>query len=66
MMCPLQTITESAYCKYYYPEKFDFFAQLARDTEQEHNISVWQGNKKYNTDYRITRINKIIESGCFE
>ena len=51
MYCPMQTMMEKAYLCKYYPEEFQFFMNLAKETEKK-GFSVW-GSKKYDTEYQI-------------
>lgn len=58
MWCPLMSIKESAYLAVFYPEQYETVMNAAREREKVlsekygHQRSVWQGNGKYNTDYR--------------
>ena len=51
MYCPCQSMIQKAYWCKYYPEEFQFFMNLAKETEKR-GVSVW-GSKKYDTDYQI-------------
>ena len=71
MGCPLSSRIELAYFRKYYPVLFYEYMTLAIKTENEHNISVWQGNRKYNTKYVIKnvenkylpKLNEVIKNG---
>lgn len=66
MGCPMSSINELVYLKKYYPDKFDYFMNLALNTEKNLAIklnkpySLWGSNPKYDTNYRINRVNQII------
>lgn len=67
MGCPMSSIKNLVYLKTHYPEYFDYFMSKATETEQMREktlgrpFSVWNANPKYNTDYKIRRVNEIIE-----
>lgn len=64
MFCPMASLTDHAYLAIHYPDHYRAMMELARQTETQLTIkfgkpiSVWQGNPKYNTDYRDHIINK--------
>lgn len=67
MCCPMSDLKNLVYTKKYYPEHFDYFMEKARQTEvvREKELgkpfSVWASDPKYNTDYKVRRVNQIIE-----
>lgn len=56
MYCPMQDMNNTKYNSIYYPEEYAWYMNLAQRSEQIYGNSVWQGNPKYNTEYRINRI----------
>ena len=66
MGCPMSSMNDFVYLKEHYPEQFDYFMGLAKETEEirgamlGRQFSVW-GPPKYDTDYKIKRVNEIIE-----
>lgn len=62
MKCPLQSMKNSAYIRKYYPEEYLEMMKQAQATEKQREqelgrpFSVWSSNPKYNTEYRIKRI----------
>ena len=77
MMCPMQTMKESAYILYKYPEIYNKMIKLAKKTELDYytktgrTMSVWNGHAKYDTEYRdkivkekwLPRLRKELENG---
>lgn len=67
MFCPLSSMTENAYLKVFYPEQYNFLMKTAKETEKlleikmKKPVSVWNGNAKYNTEYRMNRISEKYE-----
>lgn len=67
MYCPNSSLSCHAYLLKYYPENYAYMMTKAAETERElekkcgHAVSVWQGNPKYNTEYR----DKIIRTKWF-
>lgn len=67
MWCPLQSYGASAYTREKYPEEWAKIAAAARKRERElseqygHQVSVWDGRGKYDTDYREAKLDKIAE-----
>ena len=65
MGCPMSTLKEGVYLKRYYPKEFNYFYKKMIETEKKvskekgQKFSIW-GNSKYDTEYRIKRINNII------
>lgn len=64
MYCPMSSYKNLAYLKVFYPDKFNEFMKMAKDTEalREKELgrpfSIWQSNPKYNTDYIIKRLDE--------
>lgn len=62
MYCPMTSMKNTAYLKYYYPDHYDKLIKLASDTEKMREqtlgrpFSVWSSNPKYNTKYRDDRV----------
>lgn len=62
MFCPMASMSNHAYLLYYYPEQYERMIELATDTERAlfeklgRKVSVWQGNAKYDTEYRDKQI----------
>lgn len=62
MCCPLASMNSSAYLRYFYPDEFSKNMELAKRTETMRceqlgrPFSVWSSNPKYNTEYRIKRV----------
>lgn len=62
MFCVMSSMSEQAYLLFYYPEKYFELMRLAKQTEFEVNVktgraySIWSSNSKYNTEYRMKRI----------
>lgn len=58
MICPMQSLKESAYLLKYYPEIWHNMMDLAEKSEiyyekkNNKKFSMWCGNPKYNTEYR--------------
>ena len=58
MICPMQSLKESAYLLKYYPEIWHNMMDLAEKSENQYEsknnkkFSMWCGNPKYNTEYR--------------
>lgn len=69
MYCPLQDMKNSLYLRKYYPEQYFYMMKLAKETEYKVSLklkkpfSVWSTNSKYNTNYRMTRIENMFISG---
>lgn len=72
MCCPLSRLESLAYAKQYYPEEYERLMDLAAQTEKEleerrgRPVSMWDGNPKYNTEYKRARIEKYISNKEFE
>lgn len=66
MACPMSDFKNLVYLKKYYPAQFDYFMEKATFTERERErelgrpFSVWASDPKYNTDYKVRRVNEII------
>lgn len=64
MKCPLQSMNITGYIKKYYPKAYYEMMEEARQTEIQREkelgkpFSVWQSNPKYNTVYRMKRIDE--------
>ena len=62
----MASLTELVYLKKYYPEQFGYFLGKAAETEKQRAkelgrpFSVWSSKPKYNTAYKIRRVNEII------
>ena len=65
MYCPMCSMRNMAYLAKYYPENYQEFITLAKDTEilRERELgrpfSIFASNPKYNTEYRDKRIKEI-------
>lgn len=65
MYCPLQSMKNTLYLRKFYPEQYNIMMTLARNTEiqREYELgrpfSIWQSNPKYNTEYRMKRIEEL-------
>lgn len=63
--CPLQDMNNSKYNSVFYPELYNEYMTQALQSEKEISLktgkphSVWQGNAKYNTQYRLERVAKM-------
>lgn len=72
MYCPLQSLKESAYLRKYYPDNYNYMMKLAKETEEKiekelgRPFSIWQSNPKYNTEYRMKRIEEMIKEEQYE
>ena len=67
MCCPLSSLENLAYTKKYYPNEYNYFMSLALKHEKEmakryerDKFSVWSSNPKYDTEYRMKRVDEII------
>ena len=67
MCCPLSCLENLAYTKKYYPDEYEYFMTLALNHEKEmakrygrDKFSVWSSNPKYDTAYRMKRVDEII------
>ena len=67
MCCPMASLDNLVYAKSNYPEQYDHFMHLAQMTEEKlgeqlgRAFSVWSSNAKYNTAYKMRRVDQIIE-----
>lgn len=65
MLCPMQTMSNSAYILKYYPKQYEEMITLAKTTESKREselgkpFSVWSSNPKYNTEYRDKRVREV-------
>ena len=69
MCCPLSSTEGLVYTKKYYPDQYDYLMGLALKHEKEmakkygrEQFSVWQSNPKYDTEYRMKRVDEIINN----
>lgn len=67
MCCPLSSLENLAYTKKYYPNEYNYFMSLALKHEKEmadryerEKFSVWSSNPKYDTEYRMARVDEIL------
>lgn len=66
MYCPLQSMKNTLYLRKYYPDNYYYMMNLARETEKKRELelgrpfSVWQSNPKYDTVYRMKRIEELL------
>ena len=66
MCCPLASIDNLVYTKKYYPKEYERLMNLALETEKQFYketgkmVSRWSSNPKYNTEYRMKRVDDII------
>lgn len=65
MYCPCATINELAYLKHYYPDKYNYFMneciifeEFIKNKKKVEKWAYWSSNPKYNTQYRMERVNK--------
>lgn len=64
--CPMASLKSLAYTKKYYPEEYEHYMKLALETEKMRErelgrpFSVWASNPKYNTEYRMRRVDELI------
>lgn len=67
-MCPMASIANDKYLYQFYPELFWQKMRMAKKTENERSeqlgraFSVWRGNPKYDTTYRVMRILELVEA----
>lgn len=65
MYCPLMALKNFKYLKDYYPEQFSNLIYYANKTEVQRSkelgrkFSVWSSNPKYDTIYRLKRVNNM-------
>lgn len=65
MLCPMMSMTNSAYLLKYYPDQYDHMMKLVRETEQKREVelgkpfAVFSGNPKYNAEYRDKRVREV-------
>lgn len=66
MCCPLASIDNLVYTKKYYPNEYNYYMNLALQTEKDiylktgKHVSRWSSNPKYDTAYRMKRVDEII------
>lgn len=66
MCCPLASIDNLVYTKKYYPKEYDVLMSLALQTETKiynetgKRVSRWSSNPKYDTAYRMKRVDEEI------
>jgi len=65
MLCPMQSMLNSAYLLKYYPKQYEEMITMTKETEQLRErelgrpFSVWGSNPKYNTEYRDKRVREV-------
>lgn len=52
MCCPMSSKTELAYLLKYYPNEYEKYMELAKNSEKERNYLVFCGDKRYNAEYQ--------------
>ena len=63
--CPMADLKKEVYNYLYYRPQWDTYMRLALESEKEieekygHPYSIWQGNPKYNTEYRMKRVEEL-------
>lgn len=64
--CPMSSIDNLVYTKVYYPQEYKKYMSLALETEKAleeklgRKFSVWASDPKYNTEYKMRRVEEII------
>ncbi len=65
MWCPMSSMQNQAYLLKYYPAHYEQMILLAKDTEKVREetlgrkFSIWNGNPKYDTEYRDKRVREV-------
>lgn len=71
MFCPLQSMKNTLYLRRFYPDEYFKMMAMCIDTELYRSkelgkpFSVWQSNSKYDTKYRMKKIEDLYKSGYF-
>lgn len=64
--CPMASLDNLVYAKTHYPQLYEHYMTLAKETEDRmsellgRGFSVWASNPKYNTEYKMCRVDEII------
>lgn len=72
MLCPMQSMIETAYILKYYPKQYEKMMKLAKETEVKRErelgrpFSVWSSEPKYNSEYRDKRVREVYLSKLYE
>ena len=56
MFCPMSSMDSLAYLCLYYPKEFETMFKMCKDTEAKYNVTIFQSNPKYNSEYIERRV----------